>query len=189
VQPFTAETTLRRTYHRLNEDYQGLHALCRFFLDHTGPSHHAGEQTMLAFAVDMARLYERFVAEWLRAHLDPRWRVQPQERYTFGAEASLAFTIDLVIYDRATNAVQAVLDTKYKTPASTPSTDDIAQVIAYAQAKGAPEAVLVYPGQLEKPIDARIGKVRVRCATFALDGDLAQAGRQFLHMLDRERVA
>ena len=76
VQPFKAEATLRHTYHRLNDDYEGLHALCRFFLDHSGPSHHAGEQTMMAFAVDMARLYERFVAAWLRAHLDPRWRGQ-----------------------------------------------------------------------------------------------------------------
>ena len=89
----------------------------------------------------------------------------------------------LVIYDRTDNRVRQVLDTKYKLPTSTPATDDIAQVLAYAQAKGATEAVLVYPAQLRQPLDVRIGEVRVRSATFALDGDLAHAGTQFLQAL------
>ena len=54
-----------RHYNRLNEDYRHLHTLCRFFLDHSGPSSEQGEHNMLPFLIDMARLYEMFVAEWL----------------------------------------------------------------------------------------------------------------------------
>lgn len=181
--PFSPDAMQLFTYQRLNADYAALHALCRFFLSHSGPGHHTGEQKMAAFMVDMARLYERFVAEWLKSHLDPRWRVQVQERFPLDDLRTLTFTIDLVLYERATGRARLVLDTKYKLPTPAPSTEDIAQVIAYAQAKGVPEAVLIYPAPLEKPLDVQIGNVRVRSAMFILDDDLERAGQAFLRAL------
>src|SRR5919199_363136 len=65
LQPSDPNDCSRRLYNRLNEDYQPLHALCRFFLENSGPSHERGDRTMLTFLVHMARLYELFVAEWL----------------------------------------------------------------------------------------------------------------------------
>jgi 5-methylcytosine-specific restriction enzyme subunit McrC len=183
IQPLPATACLHRHYHRLNQAYEPLHALCYFFLSHTGPGHQAGTQRMLPFLVEMARLYERFVAAWLQQHLPQPWRLQRQARYPLGAAGSLHFAVDLVISDRATERVHWVLDTKYKAITALPDTADVAQVIAYAQAIGAPVAVLIYPTPLPHPLDVQVGGVRVRTLTFALDGDLEAAGQHFLDAL------
>ncbi len=183
--PYPAEACLNRLYNRLNEDYEPMHALCRFFLEQSGPSHDQGDRTMLPFLVDMARLYELFVAEWLKAHLPAHWLLKAQERVQIGAASSLHFEIDLILYDRQTGAARCVLDTKYKTPPQ-PSTEDVAQVVTYAEAKGCREAVLVYPTALPTPFDEVIGDIRVRGATFDLAGELETAGQDFLNGLLHE---
>jgi 5-methylcytosine-specific restriction enzyme subunit McrC len=182
--PYDAAACADRLYNRLNEDYHALHALCRFFLEHSGPGHRVGERTMLPFLVHMARLYELFVAEWLRLHLAaarPGWSLKAQEQVAVGAGDALHFRVDLVLYD-AEGAARMVLDTKYKTPQA-PDAADVAQVVAYAQSRGCREAVLVYPQPLPRPLDARVGAVRVRTLSFALAGDLEQEGRAFLAAL------
>jgi 5-methylcytosine-specific restriction endonuclease McrBC regulatory subunit McrC len=131
------------TYHRLNEDYQPLHALCRFFLENTGPSHNVGNRKMLPFLVNMDRLFEQFVAEWLRIHLPPEWSIESQERVYIGDDQNWYFEVDLVMYRSDTSEPVCVLDTKYKAHKS--SSDDIAQVVAYAGSKSCKHAVLIYP--------------------------------------------
>ncbi len=183
IQPVPAAACLHRHYHRLNQRYQPLHALCYFFLSHTGPSHQIGMQNMVPFVVEMAQLYERFVAAWLQQHLPQPWRLQRQARYPLGDVGRLHFAVDLVISDRTTEVVHWVLDTKYKAVTTTPDTADVAQVIAYAQAIGAPTAILIYPTPLPHPLDVQVGGVRVRTLTFALDDDLDTAGQRFLAAL------
>lgn len=182
VRPITAAVCLNRLYHRLNQDYQPLHTLCRFFLEQSGPAHPLGDQAMLPFLVDMARLYELFVAEWLTANLPQTFKLKVQERVTIGQLHHLKFDIDLVLYDAKRNEARCVLDTKYKTPTS-PANDDIFQVVAYAEAKGCHQAMLVYPTPLARPLDETIGTIRVRSLTFGLDDDLEQAGDRFLETL------
>lgn len=179
--PFRAEDCVDRLYNRLNIDYQPLHALCRFFLEHSGPSHELGDRTMLPFLVNMARLYELFVAEWLKANLPDDLTLRAQEKVEIGQEGQIAFNIDLVLYDEA-GQPRWVLDTKYKTPES-PSPDDIAQIVAYAEMKRCHEGVLIYPTHLV--FDEHIGDIRVRSLAFALDGDLEDAGQAFLRDLTR----
>lgn len=186
VQPLPASACLDRPYHRLNQAYRPLHALCYFFLSHTGPGYTAGAQPMVPFLIEMARLYERFVAAWLQRQLGPRWRVQSQERYALGDDVSLYFTVDLVVVERQSGVVRWVLDTKYKTPTVAPSTEDIAQVVAYAQRTGAPEAILIYPAPLPRPIDLRLGPLRVRSLVFDLTNDLEAAGQHFVNALLQE---
>ena len=65
TQPCSPQDCVGRLYNRLNDDYHPLHALCRFFLEHSGPSHEVGDRTVLPFLVNMERLYELFVAVWL----------------------------------------------------------------------------------------------------------------------------
>lgn len=72
-----------------------------------------------------------------------------------------------------------MLDTKYKAPTA-PASSDIAQVVAYAEATGCEEAILVYPMALVEPLDIRVGRIRIRSLTFSLAGDLEQAGYRFL---------
>jgi 5-methylcytosine-specific restriction enzyme subunit McrC len=178
LQPFGPSDCVGRSYSRLNDDYQPMHALCRFFLEHSGPSHEMGDRTMLPFLVDMARLYELFVAEWLRAHPPLDTFIKVKEPVHFHGNAP-SFEIDLVLYGTATAKALYVIDTKYKA-ASAPSSDDLAQVVAYAEAKGCSEAVLVYPSPLSKPLDTEVGGIRVRSLVFSLSGDLDQSGRAFV---------
>ncbi|MCB9421892.1 MAG: restriction endonuclease [Ardenticatenaceae bacterium] len=189
-QTFQPQDCINRTYTRLNDDYQPMHALCRFFLEHTGPGHASGSHEMLPFLVNMARLYELFVAEWLKANLPSPWFVKAQERVTIGAQDELQFDVDLVLYDgnacteqSRSGRAHTVLDTKYKTP-DKPANDDISQIVTYAKAKGCREAVLIYPVQLERPLNVTIGDIHLRSLTFTLDGDLEQAGHRFLDALN-----
>jgi 5-methylcytosine-specific restriction enzyme subunit McrC len=180
--PHTAQDCVGRLYNRLNDDYQSLHALCRFFLEQSGPSHEMGDRKMLPFLVDMARLYELFVAEWLKTRQEKelyKLKVKAQEIVYLGQNKSLSFNIDLVLADRITGQVHYVLDTKYKTP-DLPSAADIAQIIAYATVKGCSEAVLIYPEPLRSPVDFWAQGIHVRAVTFAIDGDLEQSGKAFL---------
>lgn len=187
LRSFDPHDCIDRLYNRLNDDYQPLHALCRFFLEQSGPSHQPGDRKMLPFLVDMARLYELFVAEWLKQHLPNTFRLKAQERINLDEEQRLNITIDLVLYDRASDRPIAVLDTKYKND-DTPSPSDRDQVVAYAAALRCREAVLIYPVALARPFNARYGAsdIRVRTVAFGLDGDLEEAGRRFLHELLRQ---
>jgi 5-methylcytosine-specific restriction enzyme subunit McrC len=178
--PCNPQDCAGRLYNRLNQDYQPMHALCRFFLEQSGPSHRIGDRTMIPFLVDMAQLYELFVAEWLKDHPRPDFVVKPHESVVIGQEGRIKFDIDLVVYDRETQKALFVLDTKYKAP-DHPGNDDISQVVTYATAKECDEAVLIYPKPLN--LDERVGKIRVRSLTFSLDGDLDQAGDRFLEDL------
>ena len=169
------------TYPRLNEDYQPLHALCRFFLENTGPSHNVGNRKMLPFLVNMDRLFEQFVAEWLRIHLPPEWSIESQERVYIGDDQNWYFEVDLVMYRSDTSEPVCVLDTKYKAHKS--SSDDIAQVVAYAGSKSCKHAVLIYPTAVEPVLDEYVGDVCVRSLSFSLDDDLEQDGHGFLQNL------
>jgi 5-methylcytosine-specific restriction enzyme subunit McrC len=136
---------------------------------------------MLPFLVDMAHLYELFVSEWLKTHLPPHLDLKAQEQVDLSQSNALHFKIDLVLYEKETGLVHSVLDTKYKT--GSPGTDDIAQVIAYAKVKRSREAILIYPTPPAQPLDTTIDGLRIRSLTFALDGDLEQAGQRFLRDL------
>jgi 5-methylcytosine-specific restriction enzyme subunit McrC len=164
-------------YTRLNQDYAPLHALCRFYLEHAAPSHEYGDHTMFPFLVDMNRLFELFVTEWLRVHLPSPYRLVAQESVTHGADKQVHFKIDLVIYEG--DVPRFVLDTKYKN-AGIPAQSDIQQIMAYAQVKNTPEAVLIYPMPLDGWEDVLVNRLRVRAVCFDLRGDLDVAGGRFL---------
>jgi 5-methylcytosine-specific restriction enzyme subunit McrC len=176
------ESCIKRFYNRLNNDYEPMHALCRFFLEHSGPTHQVGEKRILPFLVNMARLFERFVAEWLRQNLPDGYSLKYQEKVNIGRENSISFDIDMVIYDSRTGKVSHVIDTKYKAPTQ-PSTADIAQIVAYSESKNCKEAILLYPINLTNTLDEWIGDNRVRNLKFILNGDLESAGNAFLSEL------
>jgi 5-methylcytosine-specific restriction enzyme subunit McrC len=177
--PVAAAACLDRPYNRLTEDYRPLHALCYFFLDHLGPDHRPGERQSLPFLVNMAGLYERFVAVWLAAYLPSGLSLKSQARVN---NPDVRARVDMVLTDTGHDHPWAVLDTKYKTPAQ-PAEADIYQVVAYAQDRRCHEAILVYPAPLPRPLDTRWGDVHVRSLTFALHGDLDAAGHTFLQQL------
>lgn len=181
VTPFTPRDCTGRTYNRLNQDYDVLHALCRFFLENTGPTHEGGDHGMTPFLVNMDRLFELFVAEWMKVHLPIEWSLEAQDRVTVGNSAELRFNIDLVVRATGTTDVTCVLDTKYKS--GTPSNADVAQVVTYAELRQTTNAVLIYPVRLDEALAVEIGRIRVRGVSFLLDGDLGMAGQEFLTVL------
>lgn len=180
LQPISPKDCVGRLYNRLNEDYRPLHALCRFFLESSGASHERGECTMLPFLVDMAKLYELFVSEWLQENPPQGFFLKPQHPVEIGQNRY--FRIDQVLYDLATDEARAVLDTKYKAPDKAADTD-IHQMISYAKAAECYEAFLIYPTGPKEPLDVRIDDIRVRSLTFSLDSDLDRAGQAFLQEL------
>jgi 5-methylcytosine-specific restriction enzyme subunit McrC len=181
--PFSGESCVDRLYNRLNDDYSPMHALCRFFLEHTGPTHRAGDRRMLPILVDMDRLFELFVFEWMKAHLPAGLSIQPQVTVAFEMGQQVTVRIDITISENATGRTCHVLDTKYKAP-DQPAAADIEAVVAYAVAKDCNEAVLIYPGILPHPIDGHFGTdIRVRSVVFDLEGDLEAAGLCMLNAL------
>jgi 5-methylcytosine-specific restriction enzyme subunit McrC len=181
----TPADCLGRLYNRLNGDYQPMHALCRFFLEHAGPTHARGANEMIPFLVEMPYLFELFVAEWLRIHLPTTLTLEPQYKMSFGKGDEVSIEIDLLVTETATGRPLWILDTKYKT-APKAASDDIQQVVAYAVAKGCTRAGLVYPRALETRLDTKWGQsgVSVKSLTFDLSGDLEAAGQKFLEELN-----
>ena len=180
---FSPEKCVDRLYNRLNQDYEPLHALCRFFLEHTGPTHRLGDRRMLPVLVDMERLFELFVVEWLKRHIPAPYSVRGQETVQFQMGTTVSINIDITIDDMSTGRTLAVLDTKYKAPEQ-PVPSDIQQVVAYAEAKSCQRAVLIYPTPLARPISGLWGKdIQVQSLVFRLDDELDQGGREFLDSL------
>lgn len=185
VQPFVTSVPcspgacVDRLHNRLNEDYEPLHGLCRFFLEHSGPHLDDGDRTIPPFLIDMNRLFELFVAEWLKARLPKEYTLKPQDRVDITPDGQLRFQIDLVLYDARSGRPLCVLDTKYKR-ATMPASGDIEQIVAYAVSKNCTDAVLIYPTELVQRLDTYVGPhIHVRSLPFALDQDLDTAGAQF----------
>lgn len=176
------KTCIGRLYNRLNDDYEPLHGLCRFFLEHQGPTYHHGDNAMMPFLMGMARLFELFVAEWLKLKLPMGLELKDQHTVNFGTKGEVQFRMDAVIRDRKTGNPLYVLDTKYKVPGSAGSSD-IHEIRSYAESIDCKEAVLVYPVEFPYPLDMTAGKIRTRSLTFRLDQELDQSGNEFLERL------
>ena len=180
LQPCSAEDCIARQYNRLNPDYQLLHNLCRFFLENSSPSHERGNHKTLPFIVDMAHLYELFVAEWLKKNTPQGYFFKQQ--HPIEISQNRHFTIDILLCNAATGKTMAVLDTKYKASESTVNTD-IHQMISYANTTKCKQAFLIYPKDLTQPLDIKSDEIRVNSLTFSLDNNLDRAGQTFLKNL------
>ena len=173
-----------QVYNSLNQDYQLLHGLCRFFLESKGPNYESGSYKTIPFLVNMANLFELFVAEWLQFHLPSRYTLQAQESFAIGEENPMAFHIDLVIYDRLTGEVKAVLDTKYKSSGSIQQSD-FNQILSYAVSKGTGKGVLIYPQKIKPGIKYEVQDYEIRGIGFDIQGDIEEGGRELLKTLLR----
>jgi 5-methylcytosine-specific restriction enzyme subunit McrC len=185
--PFMVHDCVGRSYTRLNEDYRPMHLLCHFFLDNSGPSHQLGDTSMLPFLIDMAALFEKFVARWLEKQLPAHLALSIQEHKRFESGA-MTIDIDLVIRERLSRRVVAVLDTKYK-HGSKPSNEDVYQIAFYANSLQCREAGLIYPAPLRRRLDEMQRDIHIRSLVFDLSGDLDVAGQRFLDRLHLTEVA
>jgi 5-methylcytosine-specific restriction enzyme subunit McrC len=175
---------VHRFYDRLNEDYRPMHALCRFFLEQSGPTLEGGDHSLLPFTLHMPTLFEAFVARWLQRHLPPGMSLSAQHHADLEPTGALSFKIDLVLSGEGTGDVLAVLDTKYK-DTTLPAVDDIQQMVAYAARMRTRHAFLVYPARGARPLQLQVGDVKVGSLVFDLDARPEDAGARFLEELRR----
>lgn len=177
--PFRGRDCLRRFYQRLNFDYEPLHGLCRFFLEALGPTHETGDATMVPFLVDMARLFELFVAEWLTANLPSGYTLNTQERIEIDREGRLVAVADMLIRDSSTGRALAVLDTKYKGH-EVPKNEDLFQINAYADLVRAPFGLLVYPMKPAYRFKSDFGGTQISNLGFDIgEPGLQESGERF----------
>ncbi len=175
-----ASRCLGRDYNRLNVDYRPMHTISHFLLSHTGPSEPSGESRVRAFVVSMPKLFETFVARWLRRRLPAAFRIDAQRSIAFGPDVN--FVPDVVVRRRSDGTAVLVVDTKYKISA-TPAEADVAQVVAYATGLQCTQAVLLYPMVDHRPVEGQVGSVRVRTLAFPLDADLDVSGVALLEKM------
>lgn len=180
--PATAAICRDRRYNRLNEDYQSMHGICRFFLEHQGPGAMVGESTMIPFVVNMPRLFEAFVAEWLRENMPRQYHVRAQHVAKLKATEPLSFKIDIVIRDALSGRPLAVLDTKYKIGETSRETD-IQQVVAYAVEMEVDRAFLIYPSSTVRQHAVQVGHVHVESIAFDIGQNYENAGQVFRSVL------
>jgi 5-methylcytosine-specific restriction enzyme subunit McrC len=90
--------------------------------------------------------------------------LKPNIRFTSKSTKSMLKDSALMLFDNMTGQTRYVMDTKYKAP-TTPRTDDVAQIIAYAATQGCSEAILIYPQPLEKPLHTKVQEIRIRTLT------------------------
>ena len=150
---------VRQDYNTLNMDYSLMHSLCRFILEFAAPNLSDGNYSMLPYVINMSRLYELFVAEWLKTHAPMELGVKIQDRVAYGSVDKLKFVIDLVLYTKRTGAPMCVIDTKYKLDEKM-AKQDVHQIIAYMEAKKCDIGILLYSANQNSiksyPINSKI---------------------------------
>lgn len=134
-----------------------------------------GSHEFLPFSIEMPRLFETFVAEWLPDHLPEKLMIDAQRRVRLNANADLKYIFDIVLRDRLSGKALAVIDTKYKVTEQ-PSESDIQQVVAYAVELGVSKAHLIYPFALGHPIEVRTGDITVSTTGIDLGRPLSESG-------------
>lgn len=137
-------------YDRLNAAYESIHGLCRVILQGRGAEDGAGTLPMGSLLVNMDTLFEQFVAEWLRQHLPPPWRVEAQETVRLDESGGFSIRPDLVLYHGSERRL--VADTKHQLAEGRPSVGHLYQILAYCRALRLRTGVLLYP-DLDQPGD------------------------------------
>lgn len=178
IRPYVAHECVNRLYTRLTLDYEPMHALCRFFLENSGPTYQAGQQAVLPFMVEMDWLFELFVAQWLKAHMPDDLELKAQERVSVSGQGEIGYAIDLVIYDRSSGAALCVLDTKYKVDGE-PARDDLNQLVVYAMLKHCHHAILIYPTEDLQSTSLTYRDIVVTAVAFDIRGNFEAAGQRF----------
>lgn len=171
-----------RLYNRLNDDYEPMHGLCRFFLERTGPCQGGSSRRMLPFILNMHKLFEEFAAKWLtrRMKKDGRFTLRAGKRLDAGAFPVIP---DLIIEDSVTGDTIIVADTKYKDSKQVES-DDVYQVFSYARKLRCSRAVLIYPFLMEMPYTHNWdGETLVQCLPFDLARPIEEGGEELFSNL------
>jgi 5-methylcytosine-specific restriction enzyme subunit McrC len=180
---FSPKDCVQEFYHRLNDDYKPMHSLCRFILEQTGPGIESGDRNFMPFEVNMPRLFESFVAEWLRINAFPGMTVRCQHKARLVANFDMEIRIDILICEEGSQKPIAVLDTKYKA-SELPAPDDITQIAFYAGELQVDHGMFVYPTSVAQPFKmVHANKITIETLVFDIGQSPDVAGPVFLESL------
>jgi 5-methylcytosine-specific restriction enzyme subunit McrC len=145
------------SYNRLMAQYEPIRSWCQLVLGHGMPVALAGAEQGMSLLFPMEKLFEAYVAKWLRTNLPMHLRLTAQatSEYLCWHDARRIFQLrpDLLLRDRAGIAAM-VLDTKWKRLESGNrvghyglTQGDFYQMLAYGHTylQGRGKLVLVYP--------------------------------------------
>src|SRR5918998_2646218 len=173
----------RFTYHRLNDDYQPMHRLCRLFLEGASLSETVGAFSFRTFLLDMNRLFEAFVTQVLRDRAPSGIAVEDQVSVYLGHEKKVPMRPDIVVRDHG--VPRLVADCKYKRLEPDEFRNhDVYQVLAYCTAIDVEQGLLLYPVHevnVRDEVSIRHLPVIVRQTTLDLSGDAVTLPRACDH--------
>jgi 5-methylcytosine-specific restriction enzyme subunit McrC len=132
-----------RHYHRLNEDYALLHALCRLFLDKKSISERAGTIGFRGFLLDMNELFEQFVSTAFQVASQKTRLIVVSQAAAYLSLYPVRIRPDITI--RKGHSVAAIVDAKYKRRFDVYDNPDVYQMLAYATALNCPRTFLIFP--------------------------------------------
>jgi len=168
---------------RTTERYREALLLSRMLLEGLSPALRAGRVSVFALLFDMNALWERYVGVLFQRAGRSRVRVVLQNKRAFWAMADATprtIRPDIVLLDRGSAEVVAILDTKWKlADPRGPADDDLKQMFVYNEMFGARQAVLLYPAALESgaPIVGRFSGRQHGCGVVELTLRHRQAAR------------
>jgi 5-methylcytosine-specific restriction enzyme subunit McrC len=135
-------------YTPLNEHYRTILKLCELLLkDSSIDEENIGEKTAISFLIDMNKLFEKFVVNFLKEvlpHIDNNYRIYEQKKEYADLQKELELRIDILI--TYNNKPLMILDTKYMEFESKPSGSHLAQMNLYSDIKKVKECGLIFPG-------------------------------------------
>jgi 5-methylcytosine-specific restriction enzyme subunit McrC len=165
----------RFRYHRLNDDYQPIHQLCRLFLEGASLSEELGLFSFSTFLVDMNRLFELFVTEVLRQRVPRPLSVSSQRTLYLGRGDMVPMRPDISVYLRS--VPQLMADCKYKRIDEDEfKNHDVYQLLAYCTAANVARGLLIYPRHLA-PIGNDVRVVNTDVTIRQLTIDLGKVGK------------
>jgi 5-methylcytosine-specific restriction enzyme subunit McrC len=134
---------------RATERYRDALILSRMVLQGLSPALRVGRVSVFALLFDMNALWERYVGILFKRASRDRVRVVLQNKRAFWTTPGApprTIRPDIVLMDRGSANVVAILDTKWKlADPRGPADDDLKQMFVYNEMFGAPEAFLLYP--------------------------------------------
>ena len=171
------------TISRQNERFADVLHFCRLILQERSPTVRAGSERSFSLMFDMNRVFEDFVAAFLKKQVIPQldgYRLYPQAKnqrlhlMTSKGRGVLPLRPDLLI--RASDDRLFVLDTKWKQLSGEGArggvgTDDLYQLYAYTRRYKCRRSVLLYPHVLG-----------AKCRDFDIVDTCEQVGVRFVNL-------
>jgi 5-methylcytosine-specific restriction enzyme subunit McrC len=159
-------------------EYRSLLDLCRLLDDSLRPGRESGATPGPAFLLDLARVFEGYVATGLTEAAPGVVRVQ--RTIPLGGADGLLLRPDLVLEENGRPGT--VVDTKWKRIRG--NVADLFQIIAYATAFQTTRSALVYPGRRNERRDVQIGPVTVEVRTLDVCGTADACRRSLRRLVD-----